>query len=155
MARREDNPFDPFGAFNFKIEIDGITAAGFTECTGVDSETDVIEYREGTGEITVRKLPGLKKFSNITLKRGYSTSTELFEWRKSVMDGVIERKNVSIVVYDERGFDDAGTGERMRWNLKDAWPSKYVGPELKASGNEIAIETLELCHEGITEMVVS
>ncbi len=151
--RRDKDPFDPFGAFNFVVEIDGITSAGFTECTGLDSESDVIEYREGHEDITVRKVPGLKKHANVTLKRGVSTSSELFDWRKTVMDGVIERKNLSIVLFDERGV--SGGGERVRWNLQNAWPAKWVGAELKASANEIAVETLELCHEGITEMTVS
>lgn len=153
MPRRDSNPFDPLGSFNFLLEIDGITAGGFSECTGLDSETDVIEYREGNEDITVRKLPGLKKFSNVTLKRGFSTNVELFNWRKSVADGVIERKNVSIILYDERGI--TGGGERIRWNLQNAWPSKWQGPELKANANEVAIETLEFCHEGITAMSVS
>lgn len=148
--RREN---DPFGSFNFTVEIDGITSAAFSECTGLDTETDVIEYREGSEDITVRKLPGLKKHANVTLKRGFSTNSELFDWRKTVMDGVIERKNVSIVLYDETGV--TGGSERIRWNLQNAWPSKWVGAELKANANEIAIETLEICHEGITEMVVS
>jgi phage tail-like protein len=142
MARRDN---DPFGAFNFLVEIEGITSAGFSECTGLDSETDVVEYRNGDEEITVRKLPGLKKFSNITLKRGITGNTELFDWRKTVMDGNIERKNVSIILQNEL------RQEQVRWNLRDAWPSKFVAPELKASANEVAIETLELCHEGIVE----
>ena len=151
--RRESGPFDPFGSFNFIVEIEGITSAGFSECTGLDTETDIVEYREGADDITVRKLPGLKKFSNVTLKRGVSTNTELFDWRKSVMDGTIERKNISIVLYDERGV--SGGGERVRWNLQNAWPSKWVGPELKGSANEVAVETLEFCHEGITDLVTS
>jgi phage tail-like protein len=146
MPRRDT---DPFGAFNFLIEIDGITSAGFSEIGGLDSETDVVEYREGNEEITVRKLPGLKKFSNVTLKRGLTTSTEIWDWRKTVMDGTIERKNVSIILQDE------SRAEKVRWNLRDAWPSKYTGPELKGNANEIAIETLEFCHEGITEMKTS
>jgi len=150
MPRRSDTPFDPYGSFNFIVEIDGIESAGFSECTGLDSETDVVEYREGNEEITVRKLPGLKKFSNITLKRGQSTNTDLFEWRKQTMDGDVQRYNVSIVLYGEKGVN--GGDEVIRWNLKEAWPCKYVGPEFKANANDIAIETLELCHEGITEI---
>ncbi len=146
--RRDDNPHDPFGSFNFKLEIDGVTAAGFSEVTGLDTETEVMDYREGNEDITIRKLPGLKKFSNITLKRGFSTNTELFDWRKTVMDGTIERKNVSIILCDESG------SEKIRWNLESAWPCKWVGAELKASANEIAVETLELCHERM-DMVVS
>ncbi len=153
MARRDSSPFDPFGSFNFVVEIDGITSAGFSECTGLDSESDAIDYREGNEDIVVRKLPGLKKFSNITLKRGVSTNSELWDWRKTVMDGVIERKNCSVILFDERGV--SGGGERVRWNLQNAWPSKWVGAELKASASEIAVETLELTHEGITEMVTT
>ncbi len=151
--RRENDPFDPFGSFNFVVELDGVTSAGFSECTGLDSESDVIDYREGNEDITVRKLPGLKKHANVTLKRGFSTNSELFDWRKTVMDGVIERKNVSIILFDERGVT-AGA-ERLRWNLQNAWPCKWVAAELKANANEVAVETLELAHEGITEMVVS
>jgi phage tail-like protein len=151
--RRESGPFDPFGGFNFAVEIEGITIGGFSECTGLDSESDVVDYREGNEDITVRRIAGLRKASNVTLKRGLSTNTELFQWRKSVMDGVIERKNVSIVLYDERGV--SGGGERVRWNIQNAWPNKYVGPELKASASEIAIETLEFCHEGITGVVTT
>ncbi len=139
MPRRVD---DPYAAFNYLVEIDGITSAGFSECSGLDTETDVIDYREGNDEITVHKQPGLKKFSNITLKRGFTDNTELWEWRLKVMDGDVERKNVSIVLLDE------AKTEKLRWNLKDAWPSKWTGPDLKASSSDIAIETLEFCHEG-------
>ena len=149
MARRT-NPYDPLGAFNFRVEIDGIDQACFSECTGLDSETDVIEYRNGDEDTTVRKLPGLKKFSNVTLKRGFSTNLELWEWRQMVMAGDIQRKNVSIILYEEAGTQPAN--ERLRWNLHQAWPSKWTGAELKANANEIAIETIEFCHEGIVEM---
>lgn len=152
MARRTD-PYDPLGAFNFIVEIDGITQGGFSECTGLDSETDVIEYRNGDEDTTVRKLPGLKKFSNVTLKRGFSLNLELWEWRQKVMAGNIERKNVSIIVFEEAGTQPAN--ERLRWNLHQAWPSKWTGAELKANANEIAIETIEFCHEGIVEMLSS
>ena len=153
MARRNEKPFDPFGSFNFAVEIEGITAAGFSECTGLGTETDAIDYREGNEDITVRKLPGLRKQSNVTLKRGFSTNSKLFDWRNTVATGAIERKNVTIILYDERGV--SGGGERVRWNLQNAWPTKWTGPDLKASANEVAIETLEFCHEGITEMVVT
>ncbi|MGD9131978.1 MAG: phage tail protein [Candidatus Bathyarchaeota archaeon] len=148
MCGREQDPFDPFGSFNFTVEIDGITSAGFSECTGLATETDVIEYREGDESITVKKLPGLKGYANVTLKRGFSRNTELFEWHRSVMNGVIERKDIAIILYDETGVSRGG--ERLRWNLQNAWPSKWVGPELKDNANEIAVETLEFCHEGIT-----
>jgi phage tail-like protein len=141
MARRAT---DPLASFNFMVVIDGIAKAGFSEAAGLNTETNVIEYREGTDAITPRKLPGLTKNSNITLKRGVSLDKDLFTWRKTVLDGDIVRANVSIVLLDEKKT------EAVRWNLVEAWPSKYVVPDLKANANEMAIETLEITHEGVT-----
>ena len=141
MPRRD--PFDPYASFNFKLEIDGITVAGFSEVTGLNQESNVIDYREGQEGITPRKLPGLNKFGNITLKRGISTDVSVYTWRKTVTDGDIERKNASIVLHNEKH------DEVVRWNLVNAWPSKYVGPDLKANANDIAIESIELTHEGV------
>jgi phage tail-like protein len=141
MPRRD--PFDPYASFNFKLEIDGITVAGFSEVTGLNQESNVIDYREGQEGITPRKLPGLNKFGNITLKRGISTDVSVYNWRKTVTDGDIERKNASVVLHNEKH------DEVVRWNLVNAWPSKYVGPDLKANANDIAIESIELTHEGV------
>jgi phage tail-like protein len=140
MARRAT---DPFASFNFKLEIEGITVAGFSEVTGVNQESNVIDYREGQEPITPRKLPGLNKFGNITLKRGISPDLSVYNWRKTVTDGDIERRNASIVLHNEKHE------EVVRWNLVNAWVSKYVGPDLKANANEVAIETVELTHEGV------
>lgn len=141
MARRIT---DPLASFNFLLEIDGITKAGFSEVTGLNSETNQIEYREGNEGIIPRKLPGLTKVGNVTLKRGVTVDTDLFKWRKTVTDGDIERKaTMSIVLRNEKG------DEAVRWNLLNAWPSKYMAPDLKANANEIAIEALELAHEGL------
>lgn len=141
MARREN---DPLASFNFLIESGGVLQAGFSECSGLGAENDVIEYREGdAGEITVRKLPGLKKFSNVTLKRGIAVGTQIFDWKKTVLDGNIERLNISIILLDEQ------RNEQVRYNLSEAWPAKWTGPEFKASASEIAIEQLEICHEGV------
>lgn len=140
MARREN---DPFGSYNFLVESGGLLQAGFSECTGLSSETDPIEYREGNEDITVRKLPGLKKFGNVTLKRGVAVGQDFLAWRSSVIDGLIDRRDISIVILDEQRV------EQVRYNLASAWPGKWTGPELKASANEIAIETLEILHEGI------
>src|SRR6478672_9003402 len=92
---------DPYAAFNFLIEIAGVTQAGFSECSGLNTETDPIEYRNGNEDITVRKLPGLKKFGNITLKRGFTASKDLWDWRKKVLDGKTERQSGSIVLQNE------------------------------------------------------
>ena len=134
---------DPFRSFNFAVEIDGIARAGFRECSGLDASQDPIEYREGTEGLTTRKLPGLNKYSNITLKWGMTDDHEIWDWRKKAMTGKIERKNGSIVL-----LDDAGA-EKMRWNFREAWPTKWTGPSFNATGNEVAIETLEIAHEGL------
>jgi len=134
---------DPFRSFNFKVELDGITRAGFRECSGLDASQDPIEYREGTDALTARKMPGLNKYSNITLKWGMTDDTELWDWRKKAIAGKVERKNGSIVLLDESGE------EKLRWNFREAWPIKWTGPTFNATGNEVAIETLEITHEGL------
>jgi phage tail-like protein len=143
MARRD---IDPFAGFNYKLELGGITKGAFSECAGLSGESDVIEYREGTDKpLTVRKQPGLYKYANITLKRGITTDKALFDWFKTGIDADIDRKDtVSIILNDEKG------GEQVRWNLLNAWPSKWTGPDLKASdGSALAIETLEFVCEGV------
>ncbi len=133
---------DPFSAFNFLVDIGGATA-GFSEASGLTMETDPVEYRNGDEDITVRKLPGLKKFTNIVLKRGFTDSKELWEWRKTVMDGKTERKDGTITLLNEE------RKAALRWNFREGWPSKLEGPSLNAKNNETAIETLEICHEGL------
>jgi phage tail-like protein len=135
---------DPFKGFNFKVEIDGITRAGFREASGLDSTQDPIEYREGNDILTPHKLPGLNKYSNISLKWGITDDAELFEWRKKSVEGKVERKNGSVVLCDDTGE------EKLRWNFVEAWPTKWTGPSFNATGNEVAIEALELAHEGVT-----
>jgi phage tail-like protein len=134
---------DPYNNFNFLVEIDGITRAAFQECSGFDSTVDVIEHREGGENTTLRKLPGLTKFSNIVLKRGLTDDRELYDWHRQIVQGDIVRKNGSIVLLDLSG------AEKSRWNFVRAWPTKWDGPDLNAEGNDVAIETLELAHEGI------
>lgn len=134
---------DPYAGFNFLVEVDGITRAAFSECSGLSTDTDPIEYRDGSEDITVRKIPGLKKFANISLKRGITTDLELWNWRKTVLDGLTERKSGSIVLLNE------AREEVLRWNFFEGWPTKWEGPSMNATGNEIAIETLEIAHEGL------
>jgi phage tail-like protein len=141
MPRREN---DPLASFNFLVESGGVLTAGFSECTGLGSETDPIDYRNGNEDIMVRKLPGLKKFGNVTLKRGVSVGQDFFEWRQSVMDGDIDRRDISIILLDEKRT------EQVRYNLTAAWPVKWTGPEFKAGANEVAVESLELVHEGVS-----
>ena len=136
---------DPLRNFRFRVEIDGIQAAGFSEVFIEPTTTDVIEYREGTDPTHVRKLPGLTKFGNVTLKRGVSASLELFNWHQQVVQGQISnaRRSVVIVVLDEAGHDVA------RFHVSEAWPIKYDPGNLNAQGNDVFIESLELANEGI------
>lgn len=143
MATGDRN--DPFRGYNFKVELDGITRAGFRECSGLDSSQDPIDYREGTDPRINRKLPGMVKHSNISLKWGITDDRELWDWRQQVMEGGITRKNGSIILLDDNGE------EKVRWNFREGWPTKWTGPTFNATGNEVAIETLEIVHEGLTK----
>jgi phage tail-like protein len=134
---------DPYPSFSFLVELDGIASAAFTSVTGLESETSVIEYRTGAEPTRVRKLPGLTKYPNIVLKRGLTRDRELWTWRKAIVDGKPDRRSGSIVLLDETGQ------EVVRWNFVRGWPAKWEGPALNARANEIAIETLEIAHEGL------
>jgi phage tail-like protein len=134
---------DPYRNFNFLVEIDGITQAGFSDCSGFGASTDPIEYREGGENKTVRKLPGLTKFTNITLKWGLTDSMEMYNWYRDVVNGKIQRRSGAIIVLDLEG------NEKSRWNFTDAWPTKWDGPDFTAKGNDVAIDMLELAIEGI------
>lgn len=136
---------DPYRGYNFRVEIDGITRGGFREASGLDSSQDPIEYREGVDSLTAKKLPGLNKYSNISLKWGITDDAELWEWRKKCVDGTVERKNGSVVLYNDAGE------EKIRWNFVEGWPTKWTGPSFNATGNEVAIEALEIAHEGVTK----
>jgi phage tail-like protein len=134
---------DPYMNFNFLVEIDGITRAAFHECTGFDSTIDIVEHREGGENTALRKLPGLTRYSNIVLKWGLTDDMMLYEWHRQAVRGEVQRKTGSIVLLDGKGQ------EKARWNFVRAWPSKYDGPDFNAEGNDVAIETLELAHEGV------
>jgi phage tail-like protein len=135
---------DPYAAFNFRIEINDLgTIAGFAECSGLVSQADPIEYRAGDTENTPIKIPGLKKFNNITLKRGFTKSHELWEWHKTTLDGQTERYAGAIVLNDEAGQD------AIRWEFREGWVTKYEGPAFNAKNNEVAINSIEIAHEGL------
>lgn len=134
---------DPFNSYNFLVEIDGITRAAFRECTGFGSNIDIIEYRQGGENTTMRKLPGMTKYDNIQLMWGITDDRELYDWHRRIVRGAVERKNGSIVLLNNRGDEVA------RWNFVRAWPAMYNGPDLNAEGTDVAIEKLELAHEGV------
>ena len=136
---------DPYRSFNFRVEIDGLTVGAFSECSGLSSDGDAIDYREGTDiPLTVRKLPGLRKYANISLKRGYTPNTELWTWYRNIVNGLADRRNGSVILMDEERRDV------LRWNFENGWINKIEAPSFKASGNEVAIESVEIVHEGLT-----
>lgn len=135
---------DPYANFNFLVEIDGIAKAGFQEVSGLGAEVDVIEYREGTDKInTVRKLPGLIRYSSIVLKRGLTQDKSLWTWFKTVLDGNVLRSSGTITLLD------SSRTPVLRWTFLEGWPSKWEGPALNGKTSEVAIETLVIEHEGI------
>src|SRR6185295_15053921 len=142
MAQTGQIP-EPFGSYNFLVEIDSISRAAFHEASGFDSTIDVIEHREGGENTTLRKLPGMTKYSNIVLKRGITDDQELYAWHLKAIQGKVERRNGSIVMLDNNGAEVA------RWNFVRAWPVKWTGPSFNAETSDVAIETLELAHEGL------
>lgn len=143
MAERKD----PYLANRFKIslEIDGIQEAAFSECSGLVVETEVEERREGGMNGYLRRFPRGTKLTNIVLKRGITESDRLWKWHQDLVAGKVDMKNLSIVL-----LDAAGT-ERWRWNVTGAYPGKWAGPDLKADGSAVAIETLEIIHHGLTK----
>jgi phage tail-like protein len=135
------------GALRWYLEIDGITEGVFKEVSGLDSETEVIEHRvtgKG-GNMVVHKVPGALKWPNIVLRRGVTDDKKLHDWRQKIEQGQIEanRKNGTITLYSPDGTAVA------RYTFKNGWPCKFKGPALDASKNELAIEELEIAHEGL------
>jgi phage tail-like protein len=139
---------DPYGNYRFRVVIDGIQTAGFSDATVPDITVDSFDYREGTDSPTGRKLSGLVKYGNITLKKGLTDSMELYNWHKTVTQKGAKsaRKNISLILVDEEGNDKA------QWDVVEAWPTKYDPSDFSAKGNETVIETLEIIHEGITRV---
>lgn len=139
---------DPYRNFRFRVELGDIQIAAFSEATVPDSTTDPVDYREGTDPTHQRKLSGLTKFGNVTLKKGLTDSLDIYKWRKQVEDTGAKgaRKDISLILIDEEGNDKA------RWDIVQAWPTKYDPSDFSAKGNEVLIETLELVHEGITRV---
>jgi len=135
---------DPFRAFNFKIEIGGVTEGHFTEVSGLGAKVTPISYREAGNSQVVHYVPGRVEYSEITLRYGVTRSRELFDWFKTGVAGHVQRKNLSIVL-----FDADGTTEVMRWNLVNAWATEWRGALLDAHSQEVAIESLTLVCESM------
>ena len=141
---------DPYAGHQFEIVINGVSDDGtavkgsFSECSGLEASMDPIEYRNGSEDFTVRKIPGLKKFTNIVLKRGIIGDLTLWNWILEGLDGTVHRTEGAIILLDE------AKTEVMRWKFKRGWPSKYTVAGFNAKNNEIAMETLEIAHEGLS-----
>ena len=135
----------PYRNFRFRLEIDGLDAGSFSEVSGFDATIDVVEYRAGDDPaITPTKLPGLIKYGNITLKWGSSETMGLYDGLIDITEGTIEKKTVTLTALDEEGSPAAS------WRCINAWPVKYTAPDFNGTSSEVAIETIELAHEGLT-----
>ncbi|QEL17101.1 phage tail protein [Limnoglobus roseus] len=137
---------DPYEGYNFLVEIDGLSIAGFTQVSGLESRIEVVEYRDG-GEkfFPARKLPGKVTYTNIVLKSGITDDTQLYDWHLEWVkrSDSAKRKSIRIVLLDGAGK------EKRSWRIREAWPAVYVGPSLNAGSNDVLIQTIELAHEGI------
>ncbi len=135
----------PVPKFHFQCEWGG-ARLGFSEISGLDVETEPIEYRDGImPEYSKIKMPGMQKYSNITMKRGtFNGDNEFYDWWNTVALNTIERRDLVISLLNEN-HEPVFT-----WKVKNAWPIKVQSTDLKADGNEVAIETLEIAHEGLT-----
>jgi phage tail-like protein len=144
MADRED----PLVAFKFGLEIEGKLSGFFTNVGGIGSETEVIAQKinnPDSGENMIQQIPGRLTWTPITLKRGVTSSIDIWEWRQQVVDGDIEgaRTNCSIVAYSQDNEEIA------RWNLENAWPSKVIGPEMDSGSTTYMMEDVTIVHEGV------
>ncbi|MFD2114153.1 phage tail protein [Paenibacillus yanchengensis] len=146
MQRRRRDQTQPVSAYRFMVELDGLLVAGFSEVSGLVVETQVEEYREGGLNQFTHRLPAQTVHVPLILKRGMTKSNELWNWYAAVTEGRIERKSGSIILFDE--FDQ----EYRRWNFYDGYPVKWSGPELQAMMSEVAVEYVELVHNGFKMM---
>jgi len=134
---------DPYGAFSFRVEVDGILEGGFSEVTGLQSELEVQDYREGGRNDFVHRIAGPVRYpSNLVLRRGLASGA-LWEWYAAAARGAIVRAAVAVIVCDASG------GPAWRWSFIDAYPVRWFGPELRATSAAVAVESVELVHCGL------
>ena len=135
---------DPFHAFNFFVEVEGLLVAGFSECSGLQVETEIQEYAEGGLNDYTHHFRGRTKYSPLVLKRGLTLNNQLWRWHQEVIQGTFERKNGTIYLLDVTHIPV------IWWNFKKAFPAKWTGPELRANSTDVAIESVELIHQGLS-----
>ncbi len=135
---------EPQGGFLFVLEVDKRWVAHFNECSGIKNTTEIVEIQEGGLNARVHKVPGQTRWENIVLKYGMSSDTYLVEWRNEILnDQFGNRRNASIIVLDN------SLSELRRFNIKNAWPVSYEGPSLSAAGSDLAVESVEIAHDGV------
>jgi phage tail-like protein len=145
-GEKQDNTW-PLPKFYFRVKVDAdLAEATFQEVSGLDVEAQIIEYRHGDSpDFSTIKMPGIKKYGNITLKKGiFKGDNKFWDWFNQIKLNTIKRQAVTISLLDENG------DPTMVWTLKNAWPTKITGTDMKSDGNEVAVETLEIAHEGLT-----
>lgn len=147
MAGEKQDTNWPLPKFYFEVDITDVgTKLPFQEVSGLEMETQAIEYRAGNNPtFSTIKMPGIKKSGNVTLKKGiFAKDNKFFDWQKNISMNTIQRSTVTIRLLDESG------SPTMTWTLTNAWPTKITGTDLKSDGNEVAVESIELAHEGLT-----
>lgn len=138
---------NPYSAYRFRLQIDGIAVAGFSECRGLEMETEIVEYREGGVNDHVHKFPGRTRQANLVLRRGIA-DRELNDWYESVRGGVLEPRDGAIQVYDPSPSEVV-----MEWRFQGGFPCRWQGPDLNAIESRVAVETLEICHDGLSRTI--
>lgn len=143
---RREGEDDPYRGFRFQVEIDGLLVAGFSEVTGLEMNMQPEEYQEGGVNDFTHQLPTRFSYSNLVLRKGVTDSEELWNWIRKAVDGPVERKSIRVFLLNQR--------EELtwQWGFRGAYPVKWTGPELRADQGAVALETLELVHEGITKL---
>jgi phage tail-like protein len=142
MATGDRN--DPYHVFNFRVEIDNTAVAGFREAGGLNFNVEIVDYREGSDiPLHTRKLTGLRRFANLTLRRGFTTSRELWNWYSNILNGVPDRRNGAVVLQDELHNDV------LRWEFTGGLIARWEGPAMNATTNEVAIEAIEIAVERV------
>ena len=146
MAGEKQDTKWPLPKFYFTVDWGSQTDLAFQEVSGLDTETQPIEYRHGNSPVfSTINMPGIQKFTSITMKKGvFATDNSFWDWYSQIKMNTIERQDVVIKLLDEGG------NPTMTWTLKNAWPTKISGTDLKSDGNEVAIESIEISHEGLT-----
>ncbi len=146
MAGEVQDTVWPLPKFYFTVEVEDLAEATFQEVSGLDLEAQIIEYRHGNSpDFSTIKMPGIKKYGDVTLKKGiFKGDNKFWDWFNKIKMNTIERHPVTIKLLDEAG------SPTMVWTLKNAWPTKITGTDLKSDGNEVAVETLVIAHEGLT-----